>query len=198
MKRLIKAEFESIHASLNRIDGGGFQSVNDDQKNDEDDIKFKTNGEILVVKRSLSMQPSQDDQQRENIFHTRFHLNDKVCIVIIDAGSCTNVASTLMVEKLGLTTTAHLNPYKFQWLNNGGEIKVTKQVIVPFFIGRYNDEVLCDVCSMDACHLLLGRPWQFYMRVVHDCYTNRYSFMHEGKMVILAHLTPSQVFEDKV
>ncbi|KAL4367433.1 hypothetical protein GQ457_05G022330 [Hibiscus cannabinus] len=133
MKRLIKADFESIHASLDRIDGDGFQSVNEEQKNDEDDIKFKTNGEILVVKRSLRMQTSQDDQQRENIFHTRFHLNDKVCIVIIDTSSCTNVASTLMVEKLSLTTTAHLNPYKFQWLNNGGEIKVTKQVIVPFF-----------------------------------------------------------------
>ncbi|KAL4363669.1 hypothetical protein GQ457_04G020080 [Hibiscus cannabinus] len=198
MKRLIKVEFESIHDSLDRIDGGGFQSINDEQKNDEDDIKFTTNGEILVVKRSLNIQPSQDDQQCENIFHMRFHVNDKVCIVIIDAGSCTNVASTLMVEKLGLTTTAHPNPYKLQWLNNGGEIKVTKQVIVPFFIGRYKDEVLCDVCLMDACHLLLGRPWQFYKRVVHDCYTNRYSFMHEGKKAILAPLSPSQVSEDQV
>ncbi|KAL4310635.1 hypothetical protein GQ457_01G020680 [Hibiscus cannabinus] len=165
MKRLTKAEFEPLYASLDRIDGGGFQSVNEEQENDEDDIKFTTNGEILVVKRSLNMQPSQDDQQRENIFHTRFCVNDKVCIVIIDAGSFTNVASTLMVEKLGLMTTAHPDPCKLQWLNNGGEIKVTKQVIVPFFIGRYKDEVLCDVCSMDACHLLLGRPWQFYKRV---------------------------------
>ncbi|KAL4318427.1 hypothetical protein GQ457_18G009780 [Hibiscus cannabinus] len=140
MKRVIKAEFESMHASLDRIDGGGFQSVHDEQKNAEDDIKFTTNGEILVAKRSLNMQPSQDDQQRENIFHTRFHVNDKVCIVIIDTGSCTNVASTLMVEKLGLTTTEHPNPYNLHWLNNGDEIKVTKQVVVPFSIGKYKDE----------------------------------------------------------
>ncbi|KAL4296631.1 hypothetical protein GQ457_12G014110 [Hibiscus cannabinus] len=198
MKRVIKAEFESIHASLDRIDGGGFQSVNGEQKNDEDDIKFTTNGEILVVKRSLNMQPSQDDQQRKNIFHTRFHVNDKVCIVIIDAGSCTNVASTLMVEKLGLTTTEHPNPYKLQWLNNGDEIKVTKQVVVPFSIGKYKDEVTCDVCSMDACHLLLGRSWQYDKRVLHDCFTNRYSFTHEGKKVILTTLTQSQVSEDQV
>ncbi|KAL4291023.1 hypothetical protein GQ457_14G015300 [Hibiscus cannabinus] len=180
MKRLIKAEFESINASLDRIDGGGFQSVNDEQKNDEDGIKFTTNGEILVVKRSLNMQPSQDDQELENIFHTRFHVNDKVCIVIIDAGSCTNVASTLMVEKLGLTTMEHPNPYNLQWLNNGDEIKVTKQV-VPFSIGKYKDEVTCDVCSMNACHFLLGRPWQYDKRVLHDCFTNRYSFTHEGR-----------------
>ncbi|KAL4318208.1 hypothetical protein GQ457_18G000260 [Hibiscus cannabinus] len=198
MKRVIKAEFESIHASLDRIDGGGFQSVHDEQKNAEDDIKFTTNGEILVVKRSLNMQPSQDDQQRENIFHTRFRVNDKVCIVIIDTGSCTNIASTLMVEKLGLTTTEHPNPYNLQWLNNGDEIKVTKQVVVSFSIGKYKDEVTCDVCSMDACHLLLGRPWQYDKRVLHDCFTNRYSFDHEGKNVILAPMSPREVYEDQI
>ena len=42
--------------------------------------------------------------QRENIFHTRCHVQNKVCSVIIDGGSCTNVASTIMVEKLGLLT----------------------------------------------------------------------------------------------
>ncbi|KAL4388085.1 hypothetical protein GQ457_09G017650 [Hibiscus cannabinus] len=193
MKRVIKAEFESIHASLDQIDGGGFQSVHDEQTIADDDIKFTTNSEILVVKRSLNMQPSQDDQQRENIFHTRFHVNDKVCIVIIDTGSCINVDSTLMVEKLGLTMREHPNPYKLQWLNNGDEIKVTKQVVVPFSIGKYKDEVTYDLCSMDACHLLLRRSWQYDKRVLHDCFTNRYSFTHEGKKVILAPLTLSDV-----
>jgi hypothetical protein len=35
-----------------------------------------------------------------------------------------------------------------QWLNGGGEVKVTKQVVVPFLIGKYVDEVLCDVVPM--------------------------------------------------
>ncbi|KAL4383752.1 hypothetical protein GQ457_15G017990 [Hibiscus cannabinus] len=74
--------------------------------------------------------------------------------------------------------------------------KTPNKLLYHFFIGRYKNEVLCDVCSMDACHLLLGRPWQFCKCLVHDCYTNRYSFMHEGKKVILAPLTPSQVSED--
>ncbi|KAL4376229.1 hypothetical protein GQ457_02G026860 [Hibiscus cannabinus] len=51
---------------------------------------------------------------------------------------------------------------------------------------------------MDACHLLLGRPWQYDKRVLHDCFTNRYSFTHEGRRVILAPLTLSQVSEDQV
>ncbi|KAL4364335.1 hypothetical protein GQ457_04G016150 [Hibiscus cannabinus] len=155
-------------------------------------------GEVLVIKRSLNAQPMQDDQQRETIFHTRCLVIDKVCIVIIDGGSCTNVASTLVVDKLGLKTTKHPEPYKLQWLNNGGELKVTKQVVVPFSIGRYKDEVKCDVCPMDSCHLLLGRPWQYDRRVLHDCFTNRYSFDHEGKKVILAPMSPREVYEDQI
>ena len=46
--------------------------------------------------------------------------------MIIDSGSCTNVASSVMVDRLGLKTTKHPNPYKLQWLNDGGELKVTK------------------------------------------------------------------------
>ncbi|KAK8684243.1 hypothetical protein V6N13_040273 [Hibiscus sabdariffa] len=153
--------------------------------------------EIMVVKRSLNVQQVQDEQQRENIFHTRCKVQDKVCVVIIDSGSCTNVASSVMVDKLGLKTTRHPNPYKFQWLNDDGELKVTRQVVVPFSIGNYKDEVLCDVVTMDATHLLLGRPWQFDKKVMHDGYTNRYSFSHAGKKITLAPLTPSQVCEDQ-
>ncbi|XP_016731935.1 uncharacterized protein [Gossypium hirsutum] len=72
-----------------------------------------------------------------------------------------------------------------------------KQVVVPFSIGNYKDEVLCDVVSMDATHLLLGRPWQYDNRAMHDGFTNRYSFMHAGKKITLAPLTPSQVIEDQ-
>ncbi|PKI75203.1 hypothetical protein CRG98_004427 [Punica granatum] len=41
--------------------------------------------------------------------------------VIIDNGSCTNIASTTFVEKLNLTTTKHPCPYKLRWLNDQGE-----------------------------------------------------------------------------
>ncbi|KAL4346499.1 hypothetical protein GQ457_17G008620 [Hibiscus cannabinus] len=125
------------------------------------------------------------------------HLEDKVCVVIIDSESCTNIASSVMVDKLGLKTTKHPNPYKLQWLNDGGELKVTRQVVVPFSIGNYKDEVLCDVVTMDATHLLLGRPWQFDKKALHDGYTNKYSFSHVGKRITLATLTPSQVCEDQ-
>ena len=50
-------------------------------------------------------------QQRENIFHTRCLNNDKVCSMIINNGSCTNVTSVTLVRKLGLNTVKHETSY---------------------------------------------------------------------------------------
>jgi hypothetical protein len=47
---------------------------------------------------------------------------------------------------------------------------------------------LCDVVPMDACHILLGRPWQFDRRTFHDGFKNTYSFEKDGTKVTLAHL----------
>ncbi|XP_012439934.1 uncharacterized protein LOC105765404 [Gossypium raimondii] len=162
----------------------------DETAEEEDELECAVDGEILVIKRSLSLQSVENEQQRENIFHTRCHVQGKVCSLIMDGRSCTNVASTLMVEKLGLPTTKHPQPYKLQWLNDGGELKVTKQVLVPFSIGKYHDEVLCDVVPMDAGHMLLGCPWQFDRKVIHDGFTNRYTFKFDGKNVTLVPMTP--------
>jgi len=35
---------------------------------------------------------------------------------------------------------------------------VDKQVNIAFSIGKYVNEVVCDVVPMEASHLLLGRP----------------------------------------
>jgi hypothetical protein len=88
-----------------------------------------------VARCALSAQVKADDmeQQRENIFHTRCHINNKVCSMIIDGGSYTNVASTILVEKLSLPTLKHPKPYNLQWLNVSGEVKENKQVLFFFF-----------------------------------------------------------------
>ncbi|XP_049406174.1 uncharacterized protein LOC125869779 [Solanum stenotomum] len=49
---------------------------------------------------------------------------------------------------------------------------------------------------MLACHLLLGRPWQFDRDVVHQGRSIKYTFVIEGKKYVLAPLTPYQVSED--
>uniref|UniRef100_A0A2N9HYV7 Reverse transcriptase domain-containing protein n=1 Tax=Fagus sylvatica TaxID=28930 RepID=A0A2N9HYV7_FAGSY len=130
---------------------------------DDDGVVYPMTGESLVARRALNTHIKVDDaeQQRENIFHTRCHVNNK-------------------------------------WLNNCGEVRVDRQVLVTFSIGKYLDEVLCDVVPMHAGHILLGRPWQYDRRVTHDGFKNMYSFVKEGKTIKLAPLTPSQVYEDQL
>ena len=155
--------------------------------NSDAELEYAVEGEALVTRRVLSAEVKEDNtyQQRDNIFHTRCLIQDKVCSMIIDGGSCSNVASTIMVDKLGLRTIKHPQPYKLQWLNNCGEVKVKKQVLVSFRIRKYEDQVLCDVVLMQEAHILLGRPWQYDRKVKHDGFTNKYSFKHNNRNTIL-------------
>ncbi|XP_071914069.1 uncharacterized protein [Coffea arabica] len=102
-----------------------------------------------------------------------------------------------MVEKLALPTLRHPQPHKLQWLNESGEVRVTKQVVVPFRMGRYEDETLYDVVPMYASHILLGRPWQYDKKTSHDGFTNKYSFVHNNRKVILVPMKPQQVRENQ-
>ena len=80
----------------------------------DDDVEYPVEGESHMGRCALSAQVKENDmeQQRENIFHTRCHIDNNVCSMIIDWGSCTNVASTTLVEKLNLPTLKHPRPYK--------------------------------------------------------------------------------------
>jgi hypothetical protein len=148
----------------------------------------------LVIRRTLQIQVKEDEtnQQRKNIFHTCFYVQSKVCGLIIDSGSRVNVFITTLVSKLNLCTVKHAKPYRLQWLNDTGEVKVTKQVVVPFFIGKYIDEVLCDVVPIQASHILLGRPWQYDRKTIHDGVKNRYTIVKDSKTITLVPLTPKQ------
>ena len=113
--------------------------------------------ESLVVQRVLSTQVALPEKnQRHTLFHTKGVVQERSIRIIIDSGSCNNLASTMLVEKLSLPTRKHPNPYHIQWLNDGGKIKITRSVRVPFSMGAYSDFVDCDVIPMEACSLLFG------------------------------------------
>ena len=115
----------------------------------EDEDYTALSGLTLVVRRDLSVQVKEDEAvQQENIFHTRCCVQNKICSLIIDGGSCTNVASIIMVEKLGLSVLKYPQPHKLQWLIDSDEVKVNKQAIVTFRIDKYKDKVLCNVVPM--------------------------------------------------
>ena len=140
----------------------------------ENECEIPCQSDLLVVRRMLrQLQKPFDESQRENIFHTWCLINDELCSLIIDGGSCTNVTSTRVVEKLGLHTISHTQPYKLQWLSEEGEIIVNKQVLISFSIDKYKDEVLCDVVPMEATHILLEMPWKYDRKTLYDGLTNK-------------------------
>ena len=92
-----------------------------------------------------------------------------MCRFIIDSGSYENVISEEAMQKLGLKIEQHPSLYKLAWLKKGNDVKVSKRCFFSLSIGhKYKDQTWCDVMTMDACHLLLGRPWLYDMRVTHD------------------------------
>ena len=125
---------------------------------DEDDQVFcdEDSSPALVVSKVLTLQDQHDEDQRCHIFHTKAGINGRFVEVIVDGGSCHNLASEGVCSKLQLVKMKHPRPYKVQWLSDSGTIQVEHTVQVSFKISTYEDTLECDVVPMSVCHLLLG------------------------------------------
>jgi hypothetical protein len=164
---------------------GGEAHISEAQKHVEAEA---TEGGKNLMMRKVLLKPEKEVEepvQRTSLFRTACKMKDRVCKMIIDSGSTDNLVSTEMVEKLELKTTAHPNPYKVSWLQKGHQVMVSQQCQVEFKIGGYRDEILCDVIPMDVCHILLGRPWQFDRKVMHDGRKNTYTLEKNGRTHML-------------
>ena len=85
--------------------------------------------ESLIAQRVLSKQIEKAEKnQRHTLFQTKCVIEEHSCCLIIDGGSCNNLASNDMVEKLAFTTKLHPHPYHIRWLNNTSKVKVTRLV----------------------------------------------------------------------
>jgi hypothetical protein len=159
----------------------------------ETDDQYKS----LVAQRVLCVQLSNaEHDQRHNLFQTSGVAKDSVIRIFIDGGSCKNLASIDMVKKLALPTRQRPHPYYIQWFESSRKLKVTRTARVKFTIGTYSDFVDCDVVPMQACYLLLGRPWQFDREYVYNGKTNQYSLIHAGKKIRIKPMTPEQILKD--
>nr|GEX11574.1 putative reverse transcriptase domain-containing protein [Tanacetum cinerariifolium] len=139
----------------------------EDDESNEDNLVYGDSGQMLVIRKSLLLpkEEEKDEWLRSNIFHMTCTIKDKVCKLIIDSGSCENVVSWEAVDKLNLKEEKHPKPYKLSQ--------------------KYFGNVWCDVVLMDACHILLGRPWQFDRCTIHDGRSNTYSFNKDNLKVTL-------------
>jgi len=50
---------------------------------------------------------------------------------------------------------------------------------------------------MDACHILLGHPWMFNRKVMHNGFLNIYSFSKGGKKITLVPSSPFELSKHK-
>jgi hypothetical protein len=170
-----------------------FAAQTDVHVNPDDTDRYET----LVVQLVLSTQvASPETNQCHTLFHKKGVVQERSIRIIIDSGSCNNLASTMLVEKMSLPTRKHSNSYYIQWLNDGGKIKVSRLARVPFSIGAYSDYVDCDVVPMEACSLLLGRPWQYDTNSLHHGCLNHYSLLFKGQKIIIHPMTPEQIVKD--
>jgi hypothetical protein len=131
--------------------------------------------------------------QRTRIFRTACKTKDRVWKVIVDSFSMDNLISMKMVEKLELETTDHPRPYRVSWLQKGHQVTVTKQCLVEFKIGGYNDKILCVVIPMDVCNLLFGRPWQYDRNLIHDGRMNTYTLEKNERTHMLLPIKDKEV-----
>ncbi|WZZ34677.1 hypothetical protein YC2023_018078 [Brassica napus] len=123
---------------------------------------------------------------RTNIFRSTCMIKGQICTYAIDSGSCRNVIAEDAVEKLGLVREPHPAPYTLGWLDERVNVRITHRALVPFSIGEiYRDRTYCDIAPMDISHLLLGRPWEFDRRIIHDGFQNTYTFLWETHKIVL-------------
>ena len=129
--------------------------------------------------------------QRKRVFYTRANISGSKgqLLVIVDSGCTDNLISEEVVKQMKWQTTPHPQPYAMGWVNEGHEVLVNRQVMVPFEIGTYREEVQCDVFPMGVCDLLLGRPWQYDRDILHEGKINTYTVRMAGKSVRLWPMT---------
>ncbi|GJZ39482.1 putative nucleotidyltransferase, ribonuclease H, partial [Tanacetum coccineum] len=161
----------------------------------EEELMSGDMGVNLMVRRScLTPKAVGDNWLKHNIFQSTCTILGKVCTFVVDPGSCDNLIAEEVVQKLRLKTENHHKPYKLQWLKKGGEVTIYKRALVAFSVGTtYNDSVWCDVVPMDACHLLLGRPWEYDRNTTHNGRANTYSFLFDSVKITLMSNKPKEV-----
>ena len=51
---------------------------------------------------------------------------------------------------------------------------------------------------MQACSLLLGRPWKFDKKIVHHGRNNQYTLVHKDKHITLLPMSPDCILKDDI
>lgn len=94
------------------------------------DVQIPGDTGIVLGLRQNCLLPKvmEENWLRSSLFRSTCTIRGKVCRMIIDSGSCTNVISEEAVSKLALFTEPHPAPYRLAWLNMKADVRITKNV----------------------------------------------------------------------
>ncbi|GKC54072.1 transposon ty3-I gag-pol polyprotein, partial [Tanacetum coccineum] len=176
------------------VESGNDGLTVDEAFQEEDELEYAEplDGEAeqvtYVIQRTLCSPKVSDSSQKNKIFQTKCLVKENICSIIIDGGSCENLVSKALVKAFKLQTKPHPNPYQIGWIKKGPTLKVTEICKVPLAIGKhYNELVTCDVVDIEACHVLLGRPWQ------HDETGVSYGLVMKGVNDVMENAIPTVI-----
>ena len=82
----------------------------------------------LLVSGTMINGDEEEEWIQRDVFHTQCTSQGKVCKMIIDSDYFENLVLIEMVEKLGLETVSHPNPYQVCGLCKGVVIKLVNDV----------------------------------------------------------------------
>lgn len=106
--------------------------------------------------------------------------------MIIDSGSYENIVSKALVITHALKIEKHPRSYKISWIQKGVDTRINNFCRVPFSIEKfYKDEVISNEVEMDACHILLGQPWQFDVDATYKGRENIYAVWWQRRKIVL-------------
>ncbi|KAL2932191.1 Non-structural maintenance of chromosomes element 1-like protein, partial [Bienertia sinuspersici] len=91
-------------------------AYNDVQGSDEH-VADEDESPLLVLIRVLHATYSPSNTQWEDLFHSHCKIQGNLFSLIIDSGSCTNIASDAFVTKVNLPVRDHPSPYKLNWFD---------------------------------------------------------------------------------
>jgi hypothetical protein len=90
-----------------------------DKGNDKGNQIIDVEPNATVSTTKIQKEEPKDPEEAERLFHSKMWEKGSPLQFIVDSGSQKNLISIEVVKRLGLSTTAHPQPYTIGWLHQG-------------------------------------------------------------------------------